>query len=347
MSSDLIFHKIYGNNRAMPLLFRSLVLPKHFYKNYCYKSLSLDPRHHVIFKSANPPTKLQFQETEPIGDHNTDNMDKLASDNKRLINLNEMRSFLECQIPNLLQNSFEDGRLSDHVILRVCPHTHPLLPIIKNKYPYLIALKALRKLLTSFIINPKVRLHISSIHVEKPSIQIDCTRFDDNKELENQLESELLDKFSFDGSESVIKSINHSHRYSLFPWTYKIIVKWRSCTEDCSHLLESETHAGDYSDTTVMKTEAENSGLYRAVKIDEKFLRDSNLNNFNQTLDTLFINDNNSSFDCKEFERVLSGVFIFELNLSNDKVLVHNIEDIEIIERKIEERDLNSLLGMT
>lgn len=35
----------------------------------------------------------------------------------------------------------------------------------------------------------------------------------------------------------------------------------------------------------------------------------------------------------KKLERVISGLFIFELNEDNSKILVHTIENMEIIER--------------
>lgn len=47
----------------------------------------------------------------------------------------------------------------------------------------------------------------------------------------------------------------------------------------------------------------------------------------------------------KKLERVLSGLFIFELDEDNTKVLVHTIENMEIIERfePKEADDVNAL----
>lgn len=34
-----------------------------------------------------------------------------------------------------------------------------------------------------------------------------------------------------------------------------------------------------------------------------------------------------------KLERIISGIFIFELNESNDKIIAHTIENVELLER--------------
>ena len=42
----------------------------------------------------------------------------------------------------------------------------------------------------------------------------------------------------------------------------------------------------------------------------------------------------------ERLERVISGIFIFELNESNDQILVHTVEDMDVVDRPYEEREL-------
>ena len=44
-----------------------------------------------------------------------------------------------------------------------------------------------------------------------------------------------------------------------------------------------------------------------------------------------------------KLERVISGIFIFELNENNDKIIVHTVEDVNVIE-KTETQDIDGEL---
>lgn len=179
------------------------------------------------------------------------------------LDLLETRNFLEQSIPFLLKKPLPQDSLLDHVILRVCPITHPYLPTIKGKYTYNITQTMLRKVATN-LLGP-VSMHVISSTIEPPAQKVDLSRL--SAEEIDYLERELVEKIP------IFDDTSNKHAYSLFPWTYKLIMKWRTCTEQC-------------------KSEPP--------------------------------------------ERVLSGIFVFELGLSNTKILVHNIEDLELVAKEEE-----------
>lgn len=312
--------------------------------------------------------KTQSQ-SEKENSNREDNMKQKQKQNK-LINLSNTIEELTRIIPNLLNESIPETLLSKNVILRICPHTHTYIPVIKGRYPYFTVMKTLRLMLTNFMLNPKVKFHVTSIHVEEPSVKINDVRFFENAALQEELEKELLDKIPmFHDLSNMEKKIMY-HKYSLFPWTYKIIVKWSTCSESCDHLVND---SGSVSNSNSQTAQDYNSkfgtanaklGKYAVSNkiCNEKEYEKLNFSNLNDTLNGLFVRKLNylnkslspsqsSLFDNNgnngDFERVISGIFIFELGLNNDRILVHSVEDIEIIDRKCHEEDLNNLVSVT
>ncbi|KAG7811163.1 hypothetical protein KL921_002791 [Ogataea angusta] len=102
----------------------------------------------------------------------------------------------------------------------------------------------------------------------------------------------------------------------LSPYTTKITIKWRTCLNGCLHLHDNKTadaRLGAYNLDT-------NSLLHLKLPL--------------QNLTKL--NDNS-------IERVLTGIFVFELTDKNDKIAVHTIDDCEIIENEQPSPDTNNI----
>lgn len=100
--------------------------------------------------------------------------------------------------------------------------------------------------------------------------------------------------------------------YGLYRTTTKIVVKWKTCQEHCPHLIEDE------------ETSKGSMGKHTWSKLDLPSLiqlsKNHGLINLKLTEDKI--------------ERVLNGIFIFELDEKNSKIKVITIEDVEIMENK-------------
>lgn len=258
---------------------------------------------------------------------------KMKIKQDRLINANYLLEKLRSQVPELLQQSLSLELISKSVILRICPHTHPYIPVIKGQYGYFAAHKAIRMVVTNFLLNANVKLHILSINIQEPSHEVNSDKLG-----QKGFEQQLIDAIPI-FNESLL-NFPKSKSNGVFDWTYKIVVKWRTCTEDCEHLV---TGGSKYHDTT----EA-NLGSYNITKFDESIYKKIKFSDLNNTVNGIFTaKSNEESGQVSGYssgERVISGIFVFELTLDNKKILVQSLEDVEIVEKKDSKSEL-SLLG--
>lgn len=119
-----------------------------------------------------------------------------------------------------------------------------------------------------------------------------------------------------------IQSIRVSHGpdpQCMFNDTTKIFLRWSTCPDGCSHL-------------DAQGTSQAHLGTHKWSEEDTKKIFDNH-----KSLSTLVSKLPGTIMgltkEPKKLERVISGLFIFELNEDNSKILVHTIENMEIIER--------------
>lgn len=104
------------------------------------------------------------------------------------------------------------------------------------------------------------------------------------------------------------------------PGTTAIRMRWSTCQLGCHHLRNK---------STFHSTSASRLGSHRMEELHAKPL----------ALITAVISSFLKEREPK-LEHVISGIFIFELNEENDQVLVHTIEDIDLVERTEEVGEL-------
>lgn len=116
---------------------------------------------------------------------------------------------------------------------------------------------------------------------------------------------------------------------TIYPNSTKIHIRWTTCSENCSHLSidDSEFHS----------TSNARLGSHKWKKLDSQpFIQNEKNSNISKTMTTisqLTLALKGLTKESKKLERIISGIFIFELNSMNDEIIVHTIEDIDIIER--------------
>lgn len=98
--------------------------------------------------------------------------------------------------------------------------------------------------------------------------------------------------------------------YGLYKGATKIVVKWVTCDDDCVHL--------------------QGTGRRLRQEAHEKHQHME----WRDVLKTLKIVSETDEQDHEHVGRVMSGLFVFELNKENDRILVHNVENIEMLDKK-------------
>ncbi|ODV94184.1 hypothetical protein PACTADRAFT_51064 [Pachysolen tannophilus NRRL Y-2460] len=232
----------------------------------------------------------------------------------RKANLGKTIEILESEIPNILNKLISSNLISSNIILRICPLSHPNLPLFKGYVTYVTTAKTLQVFLTQLILNPKVKLHIKDIKViENRGITNKNANFIKNN---SQILNDLQQNKKLKNAETNLQA------YGLNADSTKIIFKWRTCSEDCEDLQSSSS------------TSHASLGKHTWSKNFDplKFLTSPSSSTASPS--TLSENSSLTKDDDLKLERILCGKFIFELNADNDKIEVFTIEDIEIVENR-------------
>ncbi|CAH6723556.1 hypothetical protein CLIB1444_16S01442 [[Candida] jaroonii] len=159
---------------------------------------------------------------------------------------------------------------------------------------------------------PSIRGHVS-YYASFKAIQILTTAFILNPQVKLHIQSI-----------KVIEEESNIDVLCVYKKSTKIHVRWTTCNEGCYHLNDSKsTSDAKLGSHTWSKVDTSR------VNLDDTF----SLRNISKlSLGLVGLNKNQ-----KQLERVVSGIFIFELNEENDKIIVHTIDDVNIIENESEE----------
>lgn len=250
------------------------------------------------------------------------NKDKLT----RKANLGSTIEMLQIRVPLLLQELLPETNVCKNIIFRILPHKYPNMPQLKGYLLYSTTLKTLQLALTSFYLNPKTQIHITNIKVEEPT---------------SSMSSDELVKLSLKNTE--IESVGPSPEskqsaQSLSNFTTKIIIKWRTCLNGCPHLEHTSTaHAkmGSFKfDNLDMSKVLPESGK----NLSSALIREIELKLFPGFFErknkSSQFNDSRVSKGGREIERIVSGVFIFELTADNSSIAVFTIDNCDVLENK-------------
>ena len=228
----------------------------------------------------------------------------------RKANLGTLIQMLQLKVPHLLTETIPHDIVSDDIILRLLPNQFPNFPTIKGYLMCVSTIKTIQKLLHLFYLNPDTQIHINNMKVIEPTNSISSEELINLSIADNVIENEHS---NIEG-----EGVGSSPRQDFSKYTTKIKIKWRTCCPGCSHLQDKET------------TDAK-LGTYRLDHFDwAKLLKSSNplktLEGFAKNLDP--------AGDDASVGRMLTGVFIFELDAKNEHIKVFTIDNMEIIESK-------------
>lgn len=116
----------------------------------------------------------------------------------------------------------------------------------------------------------------------------------------------------------------------VYPHSQKIIVRWTTCPEGCTHLRRKVNGSHKTGDAKL--------GSHRWSRIDTDKFVDAQENPYNWLLSSSLAGLTKGIIGLKkeeeDLERVVLGIFIFELNTKNDHIVAHTIEDMDVIERR-------------
>ena len=225
-----------------------------------------------------------------------------------ITNLGSMIDRLKGLVPELLQKSLPKDLLLPQIVLRICPshfeQINSYLPSIKGHVSYYATCKAAQLLLASLVLNPNAHLHIELFRTSK-----------------------------------------FSDPSCVYVNSTKIYVRWSTCPDGCSHLLpsnegensnnfSSQSHGANTSSTADAKLGSHRWSSIDAVEMFNTLKQSRSISGSLSDLGKGIVGLKKNRY---KIERIILGVFIFELNRSNDQILVHTIEDMNIIERDVEE----------
>lgn len=125
----------------------------------------------------------------------------------------------------------------------------------------------------------------------------------------------------------------------VYAHSTKIHVRWTTCPEGCTHLEPEE--GGENLDISTSRAKLGSHGWLgidagRIAELDQNWSLSSALADLGKGIIGLKKEES-------RLERVILGVFIFELNADNDQILVHTIEDMHVVEWR-EEQDVDGKL---
>lgn len=125
----------------------------------------------------------------------------------------------------------------------------------------------------------------------------------------------------------LIRTSNFPEPNTVFAQSTKIYVRWNTCQEGCFHLQQEPSETADDTDSPSRSSRHHNGHVLEPNKAMEKVHSSWSLAHLTSGI----IGRKN---DDSSFNRVILGIFIFELTPDNSQILVHTIDDMVIVERR-------------
>lgn len=242
------------------------------------------------------PLVLQYADSE------TDKDSPDFQQQEKMSNLGSMIDDLKEVVPQLLSRSFPKEMVLPDVLLRICPSHLDLinsyLPTIKGRVSYYATCKALQMFFTSWVLNPRVKLHIQ-----------------------------------------LIRTSHFPEANCVYSHSTKIYIRWSTCSDGCTHLLEPEPDRLDDSEQVSRSTSTSKAtlGSHRWSGIDtEKFTESEHPGGWSLSASLADLTKGIIGLKQEDIrlERIILGVFVFELSEDNTEILVHTVEDMNVVEHE-------------
>lgn len=262
------------------------------------------PCHHV----SRIPSIYNFSHHNPYQFHKSSHLlnDNLRLNQERKANLGAIIDQIKLMVPNIVNKSLPKDMIGPEVLLRICP-TH-----FAEFNAYLPRIKGHVSYYTTF----KALQVILTLVVLNPKVQVHITSI---RTTDLAPASDSIDYLC------------------VYLDSTKIYVRWTTCSEGCFHLEGTGTEVHSTSDAKL--------GAHRWLRFDTQHLIDESAAKMSvkTALGKLTTGLIGLTKEENRLERVISGLFIFELNKDNSKIIVHTIEDVDVVERT-EFEDVNGKL---
>ncbi|GMM28989.1 hypothetical protein DAMA08_017050 [Martiniozyma asiatica (nom. inval.)] len=255
----------------------------------------------------------------------------------RKANLGTMIQLVQVGVPKLLSELLPHQLVSESIILRILPSQFNL-PIMNGYLMYSTTFKVLQKSITMFYLNPSTQIHITNIQIEEPtgslsseellnlSIDNNSIEYGDSGSNSNSNDSFVTPHSGFNNA--------NLNKQTLSKYTTKIKIKWKTCNAGCPHLMDADTtdaKLGTYSTDRWLGI-LKNANPIQQLALNEAKKRIEELTG------KLDVVNSKGKVEKKE-ARILTGLFIFELNHENDQIMVFTIDNVEILESNELEMD--------
>lgn len=220
---------------------------------------------------------------------------------------------LQMHTPGLLQTPLPSAMLARDVVLRVLPH-HRWPVQVRGRWQAHWTLRLLQRTLTTFFLNPRCQLHITDLKLEQPV------------QNPHALSDELIDANIANNAEMDGLTLDGASHY-----TTKVKIKWRTCFPECEHLNgpNNKARLGQYSLDWFKKNKPNpKSHPIQTMALEEA---KKTLESVSEKIKSL---EETISPPDGDVGRIITGIFIFELDANNELVKVFTIENIEVLESK-------------
>lgn len=191
---------------------------------------------------------------------------------------------------------------------------------LKHSVPKMLSVSLPRSLLAPDIALRICPTHLGDLHPVFLNIKGHVSYYGVCKALRFALTSFVLHP----GAEIHLESIKVNSEelaHGLYRHTTKICIRFSTCQEGCDHLAQSQ--AAQTPPTSKSGSHSWSIDPGRLSQLGSSPLVASIISQ----LAAAFTKDG------AQHERVISGLFIFELNHDNTQILVHTIENVNIVER--------------
>lgn len=222
-------------------------------------------------------------------------IDKREQDKKA--NLGSVVEELRALVPRMVHENLPKDLILSDIMLRICPSHFDQM--------------------NAFL--PNIKGHVSYYAACK-ALQLIMTSVVVNPNVQLHIQS--------------IRTTTVSDFPCIYPDAQKIIVRWTTCPEGCTHLRKHSANDG----SSVHKTSDAKLGSHRWSRIDADKFVDPEKHPYNWSLSSSLADLTKGIIGLRkeeeDLERVILGIFIFELNDTNDQIIAHTIEDMDVIERR-------------
>ncbi|KAH3903207.1 Mco32p SCDLUD_000826 [Saccharomycodes ludwigii] len=232
----------------------------------------------------------------------------------KLVNMGEMILYLERHgVPEMLNKTISSDKLSDNIILRVLPTTHPYLPVLRGKNSYKATMNTISLIVRNYLLlktnknnknnnnNSRNNTKIGNVIIHDANVQY--------KLQISKIEPILSDDY---------KNKCHMYNFYLSEISDKIVVKWFVVSIVDENSNDTDIGMDNITDSSNLGSHLANTSVDKINDIKHHIRNDAN------KINTIF-----------------GGIFIFELDENNEKILVHTIDSVEMLDntsKKLQDR---------